>query len=110
MCGTSIVSEWHSVSFRILLSVSSTASSMFLSAVISATGWAEVARSMAKGTLCQQWVARMEPIQMEAIHMEANGQMEGSTSLDEYTMGRRSPCCIYCVMSSSECKGSCPGA
>ena len=40
---------------------------------------------------------------------QKNGQTEGSTSLDEYTMGRRSPCCIYCVTSLSECEGSCPG-
>ena len=35
--------------------------------------------------LCPWWVAQMEAIQMEtnwmeAIHMEANGQMEGSIS------------------------------
>ena len=42
--------------------------------------------------------------------IEANGQTEGSTSSDDYTMGHRSPCCIYCVTSSSKCEGSCPGA
>src|SRR5882724_9425838 len=60
--------------------------------------------TIAKGTLCPRWAAQMEP-----IRMEANGQTEDSTSSDEYTMDRRSPCCIYCVMSSSECEGSCLG-
>jgi len=61
--------------------------------------------------LCLQWAAQTEPIwpetiQMETIWMEtiwmetiwmeancmeANGQMEGSSSSDDYTMGCRSP-------------------
>ena len=65
---------------------------------------------IAKGTLCPWGVAWKETIQMEANCTEANGQTEGSSSLDDYTMGHRSPCCIYCVTSLSECEGSCPGA
>jgi len=46
MSGTSIVPEWHSVSFRILLSITSTTFSTFSLQLISATGRAEVVRSV----------------------------------------------------------------
>src|SRR5882724_8727994 len=112
MSGTSIVSEWHFVSFRILLSVCPTA---FFHVLCNDKYPHVRPRSrdlwmIAKGMLCPQWVAQTEPIWTEANCTEANGQMEGSSSLDDYTMGRRSPCCIYCVTSLSECEGSCLGA
>ena len=74
----------------------------------SATGQAEVMRSVDDS---QGYALSMgDWIRQKQIQMEANGQTEGKTpSDDDDIMGHRSPFCIYCVMSSSECEGSCLG-
>ena len=110
MSGTSIVSKWHSVSFRILLSVTSTAFSTFSDKCHRSgwgreiCGWQPRACFVCSGQLGWNQFRQKQSRWKQSVQKQ-NGQTEGSTSLDKYTMGHWSPCCIYCVMSLSEVWG-----
>src|SRR5882724_7821219 len=101
MSGTSIVSRWHLVSFRVpivclfchILHISST--------VISATVWAEVAKFVddshasqgsAEGMLCL-WVVSLDGSNLDRSKMD--GWMQTMMDENEDVIGHREPCCIY---------------